>query len=121
LSEASIYFFSTRTGFAMGLQQVFGVRAPDAGVLAAANGGIALPRQGAIAINLQNVNVQDLVVVRHELTHALVNEIIARMASSRPVARGDRDTRGRGPGLDEIAGHGTGLRLSRSSAQGRRP
>jgi hypothetical protein len=76
VGKPAIYFFSTRTSFAMGLQQVFGVRAPDAGVLAAANGGIALPKQGAIAINLQNVNVHDLVVIRHELTHALVNEIV---------------------------------------------
>jgi EAL domain-containing protein (putative c-di-GMP-specific phosphodiesterase class I) len=72
----SIYVFATRASFAQGLQQVFGVRGPDAGVLAAANGGIALTRQGAIVINLQNVNAQDLAVIRHELTHAIVHQII---------------------------------------------
>ncbi|HTD63694.1 MAG TPA: hypothetical protein VK732_03040, partial [Verrucomicrobiae bacterium] len=63
--------------FAFGLQTVFGVRGPDAGLLAAANGGITLPRQGAIVINLQNVpSDKDLAIVRHELTHALVHEIV---------------------------------------------
>jgi EAL domain-containing protein (putative c-di-GMP-specific phosphodiesterase class I) len=75
-SRPSIYVFATRTNFALGLQQVFGVRGPDAGVLAAANGGIALARQGAIVINLQNVNASDLAVIRHELTHSMVNQII---------------------------------------------
>ncbi len=75
-SRPSIYVFATRTNFALGLQQAFGVRGPDAGVLAAANGGIALPRQGAIVINLQNVNAQDLAIVRHELTHTMVHQII---------------------------------------------
>jgi EAL domain-containing protein (putative c-di-GMP-specific phosphodiesterase class I) len=72
----AIYVFATRANFALGLQQVFGVRAPDAGVLAAANGGIALTQQSAIVINLQNVNARDLAVVRHELTHAMVHQII---------------------------------------------
>jgi EAL domain-containing protein (putative c-di-GMP-specific phosphodiesterase class I) len=105
VERPSIYFFSTRTSFAMGLQQVFGVRAPDAGVLAAANGGIALPKQGAIAINLQNVNVQDLVVVRHELTHALVNEIIGPDGELPTwLHEGIATLEERGPGVDEIAG-----------------
>jgi EAL domain-containing protein (putative c-di-GMP-specific phosphodiesterase class I) len=72
----TIYVFATRANFALGLQQVFGVRGPDAGVLAAANGGLALTGQGAIAINLQNVNARDLSVIRHELTHAMVHQII---------------------------------------------
>jgi hypothetical protein len=56
---------------------MFGVRGPDAGLLAAANGGVNLSRQGAIVINLQNLrNDRDLAIVRHELTHALVHEII---------------------------------------------
>ena len=75
-SRPSIYIFATRSNFALGLQQAFGVRGPDAGVLAAANGGIALTRQNAIVINLQNVNAKDLAVVRHELTHTMVHQII---------------------------------------------
>jgi len=76
-ARPSIYLFSTRASFALGLQQVFGVRGPDAGLLAAANGGVNLSRQGAIVINLQNLrNDKDLAIVRHELTHALVHEII---------------------------------------------
>jgi hypothetical protein len=71
----AIYVFASRSSFALGLQQVFGVRGPDAGVLAAANGGIALPRQGAIAINAQNAGA-DLTIIRHELAHAFVHEII---------------------------------------------
>jgi hypothetical protein len=64
------------------LQEIFGVRGPDAGLLAAANGGITLPRQGAIVINLQNVpNDKDYAIVRHELTHALVHEIVGVNAS----------------------------------------
>ena len=73
----AVYAFASRTSFAFGLQTVFGVRGPDAGLLAAANGGITLPRQGAIVINLQNVpNDKDFAIVRHELTHALVHEIV---------------------------------------------
>ena len=73
----SIYLFSTRASFALGLQQMFGVRGPDAGLLAAANGGVTLSRQGAIVINLQNLrNDWHLGIVRHELAHALVHEII---------------------------------------------
>jgi EAL domain-containing protein (putative c-di-GMP-specific phosphodiesterase class I) len=73
----SIYAFATRTSFAFGLQEIFGVRGSDAGLLAVANGGITLPRQGAIVINLQNVpSDKDFAIVRHELTHALVHETI---------------------------------------------
>jgi len=76
-SRPAVYAFASRTSFAFGLQTVFGVRGPDAGLLAAANGGITLPRQGAIVINLQNVpNDKDFAIVRHELTHALVHEIV---------------------------------------------
>ena len=78
----AVYAFATRNSFAFGLQEIFGVRGPDAGLLAAANGGITLPRQGAIAINLQNVpNDKDYAIVRHELTHALVHEIAGPNAS----------------------------------------
>ena len=77
VSRPAVYAFASRTSFAFGLQTVFGVRGPDAGLLAAANGGITLPRQGAIVINLQNVpNDRDFAIVRHELTHALVHEIV---------------------------------------------
>lgn len=80
-ARPSIYLFSTRASFALGLQQMFGVRGPDAGLLAAANGGVNLSRQGAIVINLQNLkNDRDLAIVRHELTHALVHEIIGQDA-----------------------------------------
>jgi EAL domain-containing protein (putative c-di-GMP-specific phosphodiesterase class I) len=76
-SRPAVYAFGTRTSFAFGLQEIFGVRGPDAGLLAAANGGITLPRQGAIVINLQNVpSDKDFAIVRHELTHALVHEMI---------------------------------------------
>jgi EAL domain-containing protein (putative c-di-GMP-specific phosphodiesterase class I) len=77
----SIYVFATRANFALGLQQMFGVRGPDAGVLAAANGGLTLTQQGAIVINLQNVNVRDLAIVRHELAHAMVHQIVGADAS----------------------------------------
>jgi len=78
----AIYVFATRSSFALGLQQLFGVRMTDAGLLAAANGGITLPRQGAIVINLQNVKSEgDLAIVRHELTHALIHQIVGADAS----------------------------------------
>jgi EAL domain-containing protein (putative c-di-GMP-specific phosphodiesterase class I) len=78
----TVYAFATRTSFSFGLQKIFGVRGPDAGLLAVANGGITLPRQGAIVINLQNVpNDRDYAIVRHELTHALVHEIVGLKAS----------------------------------------
>ncbi len=78
----AVYAFATRTSFAFGLQEIFGVRGPDAGLLAAANGGLTLPRQGAIVINLQNVpNDKDYGIVRHELTHALVHQIVGVNAS----------------------------------------
>jgi EAL domain-containing protein (putative c-di-GMP-specific phosphodiesterase class I) len=78
----AIYVFATRSSFALGLQQLFGVRTTDAGLLAAANGGVTLPRQGAIVINLQNVRGEgDLAIVRHELTHALIHQIVGADAS----------------------------------------
>jgi EAL domain-containing protein (putative c-di-GMP-specific phosphodiesterase class I) len=78
----AVYAFASRNSFAFGLQEIFGVRGPDAGLLAAANGGITLPRQGAIVINLQNVpNDTDFAIVRHELTHALVHEIVGPTSS----------------------------------------
>ncbi|TMC74622.1 MAG: hypothetical protein E6J09_14320 [Chloroflexi bacterium] len=78
----AIYVFATRSSFALGLQQLFGVRTTDAGLLAAANGGVTLPRQGAIVINLQNVKSEgDLAIVRHELTHALIHQIVGADAS----------------------------------------
>jgi EAL domain-containing protein (putative c-di-GMP-specific phosphodiesterase class I) len=82
VSRPAVYAFATRNSFAFGLQTVFGVRGPDAGILAAANGGITLPRQGAIVINLQNVpSDKDFAIVRHELTHALVHQIVGVNAS----------------------------------------
>src|SRR5437870_1025716 len=76
-SRPAVYAFATRNSFAFGLQEIFGVRGPDAGLLAVANGGMTLPRQGAIVLNLQNVpNDKDFAIVRHELTHALVHETI---------------------------------------------
>src|SRR2546428_3206824 len=73
----AVYVFATRISFATGLQRLFGARATDAGLLAAANGGVTLPRYGAVAINLENVPAdRDLAIVRHELTHALVHEIV---------------------------------------------
>ncbi|MGH2471854.1 MAG: EAL domain-containing protein [Candidatus Limnocylindria bacterium] len=76
-NRPSFYAFATRNSFAFGLQELFGVRGPDAGLLAVANGGMTLPRQGAIVINLQNVpKDKDFTIVRHELTHALVHETI---------------------------------------------
>src|SRR5947199_8503450 len=76
-SRPAVYVFATRNSFAFGLQEIFGVRGPDAGLLAVANGGITLPRQGTIVLNLQNVpNDKDFAIVRHELTHALVHETI---------------------------------------------
>jgi EAL domain-containing protein (putative c-di-GMP-specific phosphodiesterase class I) len=81
-SRPAVYAFATRNSFAFGLQEIFGVRGPDAGLLAVANGGITLPRQGAVVINLQNVpNDKDYAIVRHELTHALVHEIVGVNAS----------------------------------------
>jgi EAL domain-containing protein (putative c-di-GMP-specific phosphodiesterase class I) len=81
-SRPAVYAFATRNSFAFGLQTIFGVRGTDAGLLGAANGGITLPRQGAIVINLQNVpNDKDFTIVRHELTHALVHEIVGVNAS----------------------------------------
>jgi len=81
-SRPAVYVFATRNSFAFGLQEIFGVRGPDAGLLAAANGGITLPRQGVIVINLQNVpSDKDFGIVRHELTHALVHEIVGVNAS----------------------------------------
>jgi hypothetical protein len=45
-------------------------------MLAAANGGVAFPRLGAIAINWESVRGEaSLSVVRHELTHLLVHQI----------------------------------------------
>jgi hypothetical protein len=76
-SRPAIYAFASRASFAFALQDIFGVRGPDAGLLAAANGGVTLPRQGAIVLNLQNVaNDADYGIVRHELTHALVHQIV---------------------------------------------
>jgi hypothetical protein len=81
-SRPAIYAFATRNSFAFGLQEIFGVRGPDAGLLAVANGGITLPRQGAVVINLQNIpNDKDFAIVRHELTHALVHDAIGVDAS----------------------------------------
>ena len=77
VGRPAVYAFATRNSFAFGLQEIFGVRGPDAGLLAVANGGMTLPRQGAIVLNLQNVpNDKDFTIVRHELTHALVHEMI---------------------------------------------
>ncbi len=78
----TVYVFATRASFALGLQQLFGARPADAGLLAAANGGVTLPKQAAIVINLQNVpQDDDFEILRHELTHAMVHEIIGPDAS----------------------------------------
>ena len=70
-----IYVFATRSSFALGLEQLFGAPGRDAAVLAATSGGVALPRQGAIVLNLQNTDPTRITIVRHELTHILVHQI----------------------------------------------
>jgi len=99
----SVYIFATRANFALGLQRAFGVRGSDAGVLAAANGGIALTRQGAIIINLQNVNARDLTVIRHELTHTMVHQIIGAEGSIPTWVHEGMATLQERHGTDEIA------------------
>lgn len=71
-----IYVFATRASFAFALQRSFGQSGTDAGTLAAANGGVAFPGQGAIAINWENVRGDaSPSVMRHELTHLLAHQI----------------------------------------------
>src|SRR5207248_3904264 len=74
-SVPTVYVFATRSGFATGLRQIFGARPSDAGVLAATSGGVALTRQNAIVVNLQNTDPGQITIVRHELTHMLVHQI----------------------------------------------
>ncbi len=77
----AVYVFATRASFALGLQRGFGHRGPEAGVLAAANGGVTLLREGAIVINWANVSAANpLAILRHELTHAIVHQIIGPQA-----------------------------------------
>lgn len=74
--QPAVYVFTTRASFAFALQRSFGQSGTEAGMLAAANGGVAFPRQGAIAINWENVRGDaSLSVFRHELTHLLVHQI----------------------------------------------
>jgi EAL domain-containing protein (putative c-di-GMP-specific phosphodiesterase class I) len=74
--QPAVYVFATRASFAFALQRSFGQSGTDAGMLAAANGGVAFPRQGAIVINWESARADaSLSVVRHELTHLLVHEI----------------------------------------------
>jgi EAL domain-containing protein (putative c-di-GMP-specific phosphodiesterase class I) len=74
--QPAVYVFATRASFAFALQRSFGQSGTDAGMLAAANGGVAFPRQGAIAINWESVRGDiSLSVLRHELAHLLVHEI----------------------------------------------
>src|SRR5207302_11322019 len=71
-SRPAVYAFATRNTFAFGLQEIFGVRGPDAGLLAVANGGVTLPRQGAIVLNPQNdPGCQGLAIAGHGLRQAL--------------------------------------------------
>ena len=77
----TVYVFATRASFALGLQRGFGYRGHEAGVLAAANGGVTLLREGAIVINWANVSAANpLAILRHELTHAIVHQIIGPQA-----------------------------------------
>jgi len=72
--QPAVYVFATRASFAFALQRSFGQSGTDAGMLAAGNGGVAFPHQGAVAINWAAVGTS-LSVIRHELTHLLVHQI----------------------------------------------
>jgi EAL domain-containing protein (putative c-di-GMP-specific phosphodiesterase class I) len=72
----TVYLFASRSTFAIALDRFFGARGSESGLLAAANGGVTIPRQNAIAINLQNVpSSGSSTIIQHELTHVLVREI----------------------------------------------
>ena len=74
--QPAVYVFATRASFAFALQRSFGQSGTDAGMLAAANGGVAFPQQSAVAINWEAVRGSgSLSVIRHELTHLLVHQI----------------------------------------------
>lgn len=74
--KPAVYVFATRSSFALGLQQGFGYQGPTAGMLAAANGGVTLSRENVIVINWANVSGDPEKIFRHEVTHALVHEIL---------------------------------------------
>jgi EAL domain-containing protein (putative c-di-GMP-specific phosphodiesterase class I) len=104
-ARPTVYAFATRTSFALGLQQLFGVRGTDAGLLAAANGGVTLPRQNAVVINLENVpNDRDLAILHHELTHALVHQMIGTGSLPAWFDEGLAMLEERRPSADEAAG-----------------
>jgi EAL domain-containing protein (putative c-di-GMP-specific phosphodiesterase class I) len=72
-----VYAFATRASFAHGLERGFGYRGAAVGMLAAGNGGVTLTRAGAIAINWSLVRADSsLAIVRHEVTHAMVHQIV---------------------------------------------
>jgi EAL domain-containing protein (putative c-di-GMP-specific phosphodiesterase class I) len=72
----TVYVLSTRASFAYAVQRGFGQSANEAGVLAAGNGGVAFPKQGAIVVNWEAVRGDtSLSLLRHELTHILVHQL----------------------------------------------
>lgn len=72
----TVYVFATRASFAFALERGFGQSAGEAGMLAAGNGGVAFPKQAAIAVNWEAVRADaSLSLMRHELTHVLVHQL----------------------------------------------
>jgi hypothetical protein len=72
----TVYVLATRASFAYAVQRGFGQSATDAGVLAASNGGVAFPRQGAVVLNWEAARAdRSLAIVRHELTHVLAHQL----------------------------------------------
>ncbi len=72
----TVYVFATRASFAFALERGFGQSASDAGMLAAGNGGVAFPRQAAVAVSWEAIRADPtLSLMRHELTHLLVHQL----------------------------------------------
>ena len=77
-----VFVLATRASYASALQRLLHYSAANAAALAIQSGGLYVSDPSVIFVNWENVNAANsLLVIRHELSHALLREIVGPQAA----------------------------------------
>ena len=81
VTAPTVFVLGTRSSYARALERLLGYAPANAAALAIQTGGLYVNDPSVIFINWENVSSGMLFALRHELTHALVREIVGPQAA----------------------------------------
>jgi hypothetical protein len=81
----TIFVLATPSGYADALQELLGYAPPNAATLARETGGLYVSDPSVIFVNWSYRGSGPLLVIRHELTHVMLREIVGRDTATTPA------------------------------------